>query len=114
MLNFCNLRLIDRKSQTTKSRASTVAFKEDSEICYEASELQPSSRHARQSLADQPSAEAIKHILESQATEAQQLDSDTDKPLICVVSKPSKQPKKSILKCSIRVCSESLPDPEAK
>jgi len=30
MLNFCNLKKIDRKSiQLPKSRASTVAFKED-------------------------------------------------------------------------------------
>jgi hypothetical protein len=41
MLNFCNLKKIDRKSvQMHKSRMSVVSFKEDTEVSYEVEEIE--------------------------------------------------------------------------
>lgn len=67
MLNFCNLKKIDRKSvQLPKSRISTVSFKEDTEITYDADETETKENKPRRSLKDQYTVETLKEIIESQ------------------------------------------------
>lgn len=96
MLNFCNLKIIDRKSlhlESKRSRNSQVSFKEDTEEEYEAADWSEPAPKPRFSVDD------IKSILNSQKMDQDESENYKDSPTISVISKPNH--KKSILKSSL-------------